>query len=259
MVTGVDLAEPLSTDTQQAIKALLRQHLVLFFRDQSLDAGRLLHVASQFGKPVPYPFVDGLTDYPEVIEVLKLPHERENFGGVWHSDTTYLDHPAMGALLYADEVPAVGGDTLFANMYLAYQALSPALQDMLAPLYAVFDADKSIVAATRQHRQSTTPERQLLAEHPMIRTHPETGNKLLYVSRAHTTRIVGWTENESRELLDYLFELQSQPEITCRFQWQQGSVAFWDNRACQHYPLNDYHGKRRRMLRVSLEGDRPCQ
>ncbi len=255
VVEGVDL-RTLPGDGIAEIKALLASHLVLFFRNQQLDAASLRTAACLFGEPTPYPFVDGIENFPEVVEVKKLPEEKQNFGGVWHSDTAYLDKPAMGALLYAVELPATGGDTLFSNMYLAWETLSPGMQEMLSGLNAVNDADKAEIAATRTDRQ-TSFKKGLTASHPVVRTHPVTGRKLLYVNRAHTTHFEGMSVEESRGLLEYLFQHQVHEEFTCRFTWAPGSVAFWDNRACQHYPLNDYHGHTRRMLRVSLAGDTP--
>ena len=256
-ITGVSLAESLSSDVVDEIHSALMLFLVVFFRDQSLNPDQLQQVATQFGKPTPYPFVDGLDGFPEIIEVLKLPGEMENFGGVWHSDTTYLESPSMGAMLYAEEIPETGGDTLFASMYSAYQQLSMGMRGFLATLRAVNDANKSEIARSRTHRLSDSPQKNLRAIHPVIRTHPETSKKLLYINRAHTTRFDGMTRSESEGLLNYLFDIQSQPEHCCRFQWQAGSLAFWDNRACQHYPLNDYQGQKRLMYRISLAGDKP--
>jgi taurine dioxygenase len=259
-ISGINLANPLNGDEIDLIRQSLTDHLVVFFRDQDLQPGTLLGLAKQFGTPVPYPFVEGMQNYPEVVEVLKLPKETQNFGGVWHSDTAYLAEPAMGALLYAETVPARGGDTLFASMYAAYERLSPGMKAFLGRLSATNDADKPDIAATRVDRQTTGRKglsKGLSAEHPVIRTHPVTARPLIYVNRAHTTRFVGMTEAESKPLLNYLFDLQTQPEFTCRFHWGFGSLAFWDNRACQHYPLNDYHGELRRMYRVSLKGDKP--
>jgi len=256
-ISGVSLAKLLSTDVVDEIHDALMLFLVIFFRDQSLNLEQLQRVASQFGKPTPYPFVDGLDGFPEIIEVLKRPGETENFGGVWHSDTTYLESPSMGAMLYAVEVPETGGDTLFANMYSAYQQLSKGMQNFLVTISAVNDADKSEIAQSRIHRTSNSQQKNLRAIHPVIRTHPETSKKLLYVNRAHTTRFDSMTRSESEGLLNYLFDIQSQPEHCCRFQWQAGSLAFWDNRSCQHYPLNDYPGQKRLMYRISLAGDKP--
>ncbi len=256
LVHGIDLSVALNAPTISAIKQLLADHLVLFFHDQQLDPSQLFRLAGQLGTPVPYPYVKGMPDFPEIVEVLKLPAETQNFGGVWHSDTTYLASPTMGALLYAVEVPTIGGDTLFANMYEAFNCLSPGMKKFLESLRSVNDADKSDIAATRVDRQTTTLKG-LKATHPVVRTHPVTGRKLLYVNKAHTTRFEGMSEAESRPILEYLFKAVEAPEIGCRFSWRRGSLAFWDNRSCQHYPLNDYHGQRRLMHRISLAGEIP--
>lgn len=252
VVSGITLHQ-LNTEQVSFIKQAMLDHLVLFFRDQRLDPAALRSLAACFGEPVPYPYVEGLPNLPEVIEVTKQPDETINFGGVWHSDTAYLDAPSAGALLYAVDVPDKGGDTIFTNMYQVLEDLSPGLQAFLAPLSAINDADKAAIAATRPAAQ----RKGLRATHPVIRTHPETGRKLLYVDRAHTTHFDGMTEAESAPLLAYLFDRIEQPAYACRFQWQPGSLAFWDNRACQHFPVNDYDGSLRRMLRVSLAGDKP--
>ena len=194
-----------------------------------------------------------ILEYPEIVEIRKRPEEIINFGGVWHSDTAYLPQPAMGAMLYGVVIPEQGGDTLFANMYEAYDALSVGLKSFLEPLTAMNDADKAAISQTRPGQ----PKRNLKFEHPVIRTHPLTGRKLLYVNRAHTTNFSGMTEAESQPLLEYLFDVAENPNFSCRLKWQPGSLAFWDNRACQHYPINDYHGQLREMLRISLAGDQP--
>ncbi|MDX1434282.1 MAG: TauD/TfdA family dioxygenase [Gammaproteobacteria bacterium] len=260
-VHGVDLAAELDEATVAAIRRALLDHLVLFFRGQRLAPGELLALARRFGEPSEYPFVRGLDDYPEIIEVIKREDETQNFGGLWHSDTTYLEHPPLGSLLYAKELPPVGGDTLFANMYLAYETLSPGMRRLLAGLRAVNSAEKASAAVTRVDRSRERPKDAsafvTTAEHPVVRTHPETGRQALYVNPGHTVRFVGMTEAESAPVLEYLYRHQIRPEFTCRLRWEVGTVAFWDNRAAQHYALNDYHGYRRAMLRVTLAGDRP--
>ena len=260
-VAGVDLGRPLSAETVAELRRALLDHLVLFFQDQQLTPGQLLEVARRFGTPIEYPFVTGIDGYPEVIEVAKLEHERVNFGGIWHSDTTYLERPPMGTLLLAREVPPAGGDTLFANMYLACETLSDGMRAMLERLTAINSSAKADVSRTREDRVRSSPkgsgERVFEAEHPVLRTHPETGRKALYVNVAHTERFGGMTGAESAPLLNYLFRHLTKPEFTCRFRWRPGSLAFWDNRAAQHNPINDYHGHRRIMHRVTLSGDRP--
>jgi len=258
---GIDLSTELPAETIAAIRQALLDHLVIFFRDQDLSPARFLKLAKSFGTPIEYPFVKGIDGFPEIIAVAKLEHERVNFGGVWHSDTTYLPEPPMGTLLVACEVPAVGGDTLFANQYLAYETLSDRMRAMLDGLTGVSNSAKADVTRTREDRVKSAgtslARKDLVAEHPVVRIHPETGRKALYVNTAHTTHFAGMTEEESAGLLQFLFRHQSRPEFTCRFRWQVGSLAFWDNRCAQHNPINDYHGYRRVMHRITLAGDRP--
>ena len=260
-IFGVDLAGPLDDATVQALRAALLEHVVIFFRDQELAPQQLLALAQRFGEVGEYPFVKGLPECPLVLPVIKEPHERSNFGGIWHSDTAYLERPALGTLLYALETPPVGGDTMFANMYLAYEALSDGMRRLLAGLRAVNVAGKSATLKTREEmhgkRGTAADVEATSAVHPVVRTHPETGRKSLYVNLAHTLRFEDMTEEESAPLLSYLFAHQIRPEFTCRFRWRPGSLAFWDNRASLHYPLNDYHGHRRVMHRVTLLGERP--
>jgi taurine dioxygenase len=260
-IFGIDLAEPLDEATVRVLRDALLEHVVIFLRDQDLGPQQLLALAERFGEAAEYPFVKGLPDCPLVLPVVKEAHERANFGGVWHTDTAYLERPAMATMLYALETPPVGGDTMFANMYLAYEALSEGMRRLLSGLRAVNVAGKPIALQTREEmhaRRGTAADVEATsAVHPVVRTHPETGRKALYVNLAHTIRFEGMTEAESAPLLDYLFAHQIQPEFTCRFRWRPGSLALWDNRASLHYPLNDYHGHRRLMHRVSIAGDRP--
>lgn len=261
-ITGVDLARDLSRSLAAEIRKALLEHLVVFFRDQSLTPAQFLEFASHMGEPVEYPFVKGLPGFPHVIEVKKLEHEVTNFGGIWHSDTTYLEEPPMGSMLLAREVPPYGGDTLFANQYLAYESLSDTMKRLLDGLVGISSSAKADVSKTREDRIRTDgraeeAKREYLAEHPVVRTHPETGRKALYVNVAHTAGIKGMTDAESASLLEFLFRHQVKPEFTCRFNWAVGSIAFWDNRCAQHNPVNDYHGFRRVMHRITLRGDRP--
>jgi taurine dioxygenase len=241
------------------IRSAFLEYLVIFFRDQALTPQAQLAFAARFGEPMEYPQLKGLPECPLVTPVVKLEHERVNFGGIWHSDTAYLDRPPMASMLYAVEVPPYGGDTLFANQYLAYEALSDGLKGTLAGLVGVNSSTKADASRTREDRlREAGAELKVLAgEHPVVRTHPETGRKALYVNVGHTTCFRGWTEEESRPLLEHLFAHQVRPEFTCRLRWEPGSLAFWDNRCAQHNPVNDYHGFRRVMHRVTLAGDRP--
>jgi taurine dioxygenase len=260
-IFGVDLAAPLDDETVAAIRRAWLDHLVIFFRDQELPPAEFLAFARHFGEPIEYPFVKGIEGFSEITPVVKLEQERVNFGGLWHSDTTYLEIPPMGTMLVAREVPPHGGDTLFANMYLAYESLSAGMRRLLDGLVAVNSSAKADTTKTREDRMrdgaNPTARKEYVAEHPVVRTHPETGRKALYVNGGHTLRFKGMTEEESAPLLRFLFAQQARPEFTCRFRWEAGSLAFWDNRCAQHNPINDYHGFRRVMHRVTLAGDRP--
>jgi taurine dioxygenase len=260
-IFGVDLAADLDERTVAAIRRAWLDHLMIFFRSQELPPERFLAFARRFGEVVEYPFINGIEGFPLITPVVKLEHERVNFGGLWHTDTAYLEHPPMGTMLVAREVPPYGGDTLFANMYLAYEALPPGMRQMLDGLVAVNSSAKADVTKTREDRirdgARSDAQREYIAEHPVVRTHPETGRKALYINGGHTVRFKDMSEAESAPLLQYLFTHQQRPEFTCRFRWKVGSLAFWDNRCAQHNPVNDYHGWRRVMHRVTLAGDRP--
>jgi len=260
-IHGVDLADDLPDETIGAIRQALLDHCVIFFRGQELTSERYLGFAQRFGEPIEYPFVRGIDRFPVITPVVKLPEEKINFGGVWHADTTYLDEPPMATMLLAREVPAYGGDTLFANMVMAYETLSLGIKRMLDGLAGISDSAKADGSRTREDRARDTPNAaapgRLVAEHPAVRVHPETGKKALYVNSAHTVRFKGMTEEESAPILTYLFGHLSRPEFTCRFSWAAGSLAFWDNRSAQHNAVNDYPGHRRVMHRITFRGDRP--
>ncbi len=262
-IAGVDLGRELSDELVSEIRRAWLDHLVVFFRDQTLSLPEFLAFARRIGRPVEYPFVKGIEGFPEIITVTKLPHETVNFGGIWHSDTVYLDRPPMATMLIAREVPPFGGDTLWSNMYAAYESLSPGMQRLLEGLRAVNSSAMADVSKTREDRirDSGTAEdatRVYESEHPVVRTHPETGRRALYVNVAHTSRFVDMTEDESRPLLAYLFAHSTRPELTCRFPWREGSLALWDNRCAMHNPINDYHGHTRTMHRITLAGDVPA-
>jgi taurine dioxygenase len=255
-ISGVDLASP-SEEEVAEIRAAWLEHLVVFFRDQPISDDDFVAFARRIGPIGRYPFVPGIDGHPEIIAVLKEAHETVNFGGIWHSDTAYLERPPSATLLLAREIPPYGGDTLFANQYLAYERLSPGMQRMLEPLRAVNTSAMADVSKTREDRIAGAPVQDHESVHPVVRTHPETGRRALYVNCAHTERFEGMTVEESRPLLQFLHGWQVRPELTCRFVWQVGSLALWDNRCTQHNPVNDYHGHRRRLHRITLEGDVP--
>ncbi len=256
---GVDLSGPLDSDTIAAIRAALNAHQVIFFRDQTLTPKQQLAFGRRFGPLNIHPYVAGMADHPEVMEIIKEPSDKLNFGGGWHSDMSFLETPSIGSILYAVETPEFGGDTLFASQAAAYDALSEGLKATLEGLRAVHSAGKEYSAkgASAQKRASMqVAEAEGLAGefiHPVVKVHPETGRKALYVNPAFTMRFDGWTRRESRALLDYLFEHSRQEAFTCRFNWRDGSMAFWDNRQVWHYALNDYPGQRRHMRRVTVD------
>ena len=260
-VAGIDLGH-MDTHAFAAVHAAFLAHQVLVFRDQDLTADAFAAVAHRFGTPVPYPFTQGDPVHPEITVILKEADQTSNFGGMWHSDTTYKADPPMGTILMARETPAAGGDTLFACQYQAYDALSDGMRRLLDGLSGVSSSAKNagqlrINHAATNSMQLTNAEKVLTAVHPAVRVHPETGRKALFVNRAHTVAFDGMTEAESRGLLDHLFQHQIAPEFTARVRWAPGTVVIWDNRSAQHCAINDYDGSRREMWRITLAGDVP--
>jgi taurine dioxygenase len=262
-ISGVDLSQPLGDNVIGEIRHALLEHCVIFFRDQHLTPDQHLAFGRRFGPLQIHDFVEGTEANEEILEVRKEEHETRNFGGNWHTDVSYLERPALGSVLYAKEVPEYGGDTMFANQYLAYEALSDGMKKMLEGMTAIHSARRSYgLNAVRRGEDASmkirlTEEAHGEVEHPVIRTHVETGRKVLYVNGNFTIRFKDMTEAESQPLLNYLYQHAVRPEFTCRFRWEKNSIAFWDNRAVQHNAINDYHGKRRVMHRVTIEGERP--
>ncbi len=259
-VAGLDLASPLAEPDMAALKAAFAEHGVLFFRDQVLTPEQQVAFAESWGKVVINRFFTQVEGHPQVAEVRKEPDQTTNVGGGWHTDHSYDEEPALGSILYARELPESGGDTLFAGMSAAYDALSPGFQETLRGLRAVhssrhvFGPDAGLpddMLSRFGNAEMATQD----AVHPVVITHPLSGRKSLYVNPGFTLRIDGWSHEESKPLLDYLYNHASQPEFVCRFQWKPGSLAFWDNRATWHYALNDYHGQRRLMHRITLDGE----
>ncbi|MEG9861938.1 MAG: TauD/TfdA family dioxygenase [Parvularculales bacterium] len=261
-ITGVDLSDNLDNETVDDIHQALLDNHVIFFRDQTLTPERHKMFGRHFGSLNIHPYVKGMADHEEVMEIIKEPEEKVNFGGGWHSDMSFLEEPAMGSILYAVETPPIGGDTLFANQHLAYETLSDGMKDMLGGLVAIHTAGEEYSRKGHSAQQRVSMDVKQIDEaptyeHPVVRTHPQTGRKALYVNRGFTIRFKNMTRAESKPLLDYLYKHSTREPFTCRFRWQPGSIAFWDNRSVQHYALNDYHGHRRHMRRVTINGDRP--
>ena len=258
-IHGVDLADDLPDATIDRIRAALVRHQVIFFRGQRLTPAEQVRFGARFGPLNIHPYVAGMAAHPEVMEVVKAPEDRVNFGGGWHSDMSFLERPAIGSILYAVEVPGHGGDTLFASQAAAFEALSPGLQRTLEGLSGVHSAAREYSAqghsAQKRASMSVAEAEGAVGEftHPVVLVHPESGRKALYVNPAFTVRIEGWSPRESRPLLDFLFQHCRYEAFSCRFRWEAGSVAFWDNRSVWHFALNDYPGQRRHMRRVTVD------
>jgi taurine dioxygenase len=262
VVGGVDLSEPLDESTLAEIRQAFLAHHVLFFHDQDLNAGAQLRFGRYFGELDTHPFVEGTEANPEIIEIITEPDDLLNFGGGWHSDVTFLDEPDLGSILYAIEVPPFGGDTLFADQHAAYEALSDTMKDLLDGLVAQHSAGPQYAeggySTLSKSMKTKSPERaDRIVCHPLVRTHPETGKKALYVNPSFTVGIDGMRMDESMALLGFLFNHAVREPFTCRFRWSAGSVAMWDNRSVLHYALFDYRGHRRHMRRITVKGDRP--
>ena len=262
-IGGVDIAAGVDDETIAEIRRALLEHLVIFFRGQRLDDASHKAFSRRFGELFVHPNFDLGQAEREIVRVVRAPGDERIVGEEWHADTTMMPEPPMGAILYAVEVPPYGGDTLFANQYLAFDSLSDGMKRMVSGLRAVH-SDIRVAgprAGLNARRAIKVREdanwRPTESVHPVVRTHPETGRKALYVNVAHTAGIVGMPPEQSEPLLQHLFQHQVKPEYTCRFQWRTGSLAFWDNRCTQHYPVNDYHGYRRILHRITLAGDTP--
>lgn len=261
-VSGVDLATDLDDATIAAIRSAFNEHHVLFFRDQDLSPEAQIAFGRRFGQLDTHPFVEGNATHPEIIDVKTEPDDILNFGGGWHTDVTFLSEPDLGSILYAVETPPSGGDTLFADQHAAYDALSDGMKALLDGLQATHSAGPQYaeggISTLSKAMQTKNPDRASdTVVHPVIRTHPESGRKALYVNPAFTTGIVGMYPHESAVLLRFLYKHAVREPFQCRFRWEPGSVAMWDNRSVQHYALFDYKGHTRHMRRVTVKGDTP--
>jgi taurine dioxygenase len=265
-VRGIALSTLEDENAWKAIQRAFLQYSVLAFRDQALEPADLMRVGARFGEPCFYPFVTGLEGYPYIFEVVKEENETVNFGGNWHSDTTYLSQPPLATLLHALETPARGGDTLFTSTYAAYDALSEGMRKLLDGLVGVNSASLKVTGGRRKMHstiggmkiQDIEAADEYEAEHPAVRTHPDTGRRALYVSRSHTIRFKDMSEEESRPLIEFLQAHQTRSEFTCRVRWSPGTLTIWDNRCTQHSAVNDYHGQRRRMRRLTVGAQTPA-
>ncbi len=267
-IGGVDLSKPLTNSQREAVHAAFLAHKVLLFRGQDLRPDQLESAGRVFGEPYEIPFVTPMEGHPGIIEIVKEASEigSFNFGGTWHTDMSFLETPALGAVLQAVEVPPVGGDTIFVDMTSAYETLSDGLKETLSGLKAVHSATRGYGSQvdTSDPRNTTASMKIDVGSHadgemlhPIVRTHPDTGAKSLFINPVYTIRFENMTIEESQPLLNYLFDHARRPELTCRVRWTTGTVAVWDNRQTMHKALNDYDGHRRHMRRLTLAGDRP--
>src|SRR3990167_2229638 len=259
-IEGVDLSLPLAPATVSALRQALLDWKVLFFRDQAITTEQHLAFARCFGELEVHPFVPHKPDYPEV---LAITHDDKSKGreNTWHSDVTWRLEPSLGSILRAVEVPPVGGDTLFADMYAAYEGLKDEVKARIDGAVAVHDfahfRERMRKRGLTEAQIEALNEKYPTVEHPVVRTHPETGRKAIYVNAAFTQHTVGMDKAESDALLTHLYAQAAIPEYQCRFRWEKNAIAFWDNRASQHYAVSDYFPAVRRMERVTVVGDRP--
>lgn len=261
-IEGLDLARPLDSGTVADLHQALLDHLVLFFRNQEITPEQHKQFGRYFGELDIHQFTAAMEGHPEIIEVIKEPEETHNWGDNWHTDLTGLPEPPMGSILYAIEVPPFGGDTQFSNMYLAYATLSEAMKRQIDGLRVVHTSDDS--GYHNFKGMSALPGQAYATEQPLVRTHPVTGRKSLFISRRKMRNICGMTQRESALLLNFVCDHAENPDFACRFRWRKGSMAFWDNRCTQHrvtadyfYELRGFAPHRRRLHRVTIKGDRP--
>ncbi len=266
-IGGVDLRRMDDADFAEIHRAWL-QHQVIYFRDQTMTPDEHLDFARRWGEIHIHPFNAPMEGYPEILQILKTEDATRNNGNRWHSDQMYTAAPAKATILLAREMPPYGGDTMFSNLYLAYETLSDGMKEMLSGLKGVHNGNssKNFLGGSRAAQakmgliptpqKDPDPDVQTVSVHPIIRTHPETGRKALYIG-SHTERFDGMTDDESKPLLDYLMAHTSRPEFICRVRWEVGTLTMWDNRCCQHYALNDYQGQRRCVHKITVKGDTP--
>ena len=265
-ITGVDLRDP-SSDVMALVNQAVADYGVVFVRDQQLAAEQQVALTRRFGEVLRVPYIKPLAENPDVIAVLKEADERNisTFGGTWHSDFSFLDQPPSLTLLYAVEVPEVGGDTMWSSQYAAYDALSPGMQQLLDPMRAVQtawphgtrgpSADAAVSRSVVMARNDPSADREVM--HPVVRVHPTTGKKALFVNPVYTQRFAEMSVEESQPLLQYLFDHATRAEFTCRLHWTPGTLAIWDNRCLLHLAINDYDGSRRLLHRTTTAGEMP--
>lgn len=265
-IRGLDCTRPLSGRERDALLEAFHRYGVLCLRDQKLTHDSHLALAKLFGEPDVHPIAKGLPEHPEIIRVLKPAGEHAFFGTSWHTDNSFFERPSSVTILYGEQVPPVGGDTVYASMERAWAQLSPPLQRFLEPLSAIHSAREAYdpkTTGTAKYEGKTAIQYVFSdaiyeeVEHPVVRTHPVTGRKSLYVNEMFTDRIVGLSRPESDGLLRMLYDVSTRPELTCRVRWEPGTVTIWDNRWLQHYAIDDYADYDRLMYRITIAGERP--
>jgi len=260
-IFDIDVSKELSTAEVEALRDALLEYQVIFLRDQSLTPEQHIAFARRFGEISTTPVYTTLKEYPEIMPVIKEPTDQDIIGDTWHADETYQATPPLGSILYARQVPEVGGDTLWCNMYRAYETLSDGLKAQLEGLRAIHTNEFLTGDINSRNRTRSTKLREdvgvTTTSHPVVRTHEETGRKCLFVNQPFTYAFENMTRAESLPLLQFLYQHATKPENTCRFRWEKGSVAFWDNRCTLHYAINDYPGQRREMHRITIRGTTP--
>jgi taurine dioxygenase len=266
-VIGVDPSLDVSDEVIAEIRAALLDNLVIAIRGLKINPDQQLAFARRWGDIHLHPFMQGMEGYPEILAIIKRPTDTKNFGGSWHTDQMFAPNPAMGTMLHAKEVPSAGGDTIFTNQYLAYESLSDGMKAVADRLHTVCVGDnfKSADGASRKVRYARQMADmkvkdpgnvQTTSVHPLVRTHPETGRKALYIG-GHVQHFDGMTDEESQPLIDFFMRHSIRPEFTCRVRWETGTLTFWDNRCTQHFAVNDYPAETRIMHRITICGDQP--
>lgn len=265
-VTDVDLSQPLSVSDLRTIEDAFAQHSVLCFRDQTLSVDQFEAFALQFGSFGETPYITPMDGHPDVLRLLRLADESGPlFGSGWHSDWSFQDEPPSATLLYGVDIPPAGGDTAFTNQALAFETLSPVMQKMLLGLNGVHSARRSYGPRGTFGQQDSSRSMEIKGDesalrtvcHPLVRTHPITGRRSLFVNEVYTVGIEGLSDEEAQAILTLLFHHSRRIDLTCRVRWRAGTLTMWDNRVTQHYAIDDYGGYRREMWRITLAGERP--
>jgi len=261
-ISGIDLKDT-SDENFKKINKLLLEHKVIFFRNQNITPEEQLALGKHFGPLEKHVYVKGREDYPEIVRIIKKPNEKNQWGENWHSDVSYNVKPTKAVILRSIKIPPVGGDTMFANMELAWETLDKKIKEKIENKKAVHSSlGGAFFTDNYEAMESNGNYDEYTNEHPIVRTHPETGKKILFVNWTYTKKIIGLEKIESNKILEKIFNHQAKLDLTCRFKWTENAVAIWDNRSVQHYAISDFFpgrglGYERIMDRIAVEGDQP--